>query len=139
FPIEDNAGSGAGFCTVLCIGPRWEGTTLTEFTLKLDLRKLVAGLIAVARCHRDALASLGAPARKNRLSALGLHPRTKTVRFGPVAPIRLECALGHGNSLVLLTRISAAKQTLSINDAGVKGQTHPVTMTRPSWYTCSLT
>jgi uncharacterized membrane protein YfcA len=99
----------------------------------------MTGLIAIARCHRDALASLGAPARKNRLSALGLHPRAKTVRLGPVAPIRLECALGHGNSLVLLTRISAAKQTLSINDAGVKGQTHPVTMTRPSWYTCSLT
>src|SRR3982074_766135 len=87
----------------------------------MDWRGLVAALIAVAGRDRDALTSLGAAAGKNRLSALRLHSRPKTVRLGPAAPGGRKCALRHGNP-VLLVRMSAVRQTLSICEAGVFGQ-----------------
>ena len=87
----------------------------------MDWRGLVAALIAVARRDRNALASFGAATGKNRLSALRLHPRPKTVRLGPAAPVGLKCALRHGNP-VLLVRMSAVRQTSSICEAGVFGQ-----------------
>ena len=54
-------------------------------------------LLTETGLHRHPLAALGAPARDHRLAALGLHPRTKSVRLRAVTPVRLECALGHEN------------------------------------------
>jgi hypothetical protein len=116
-----DTGFGAVVGTVFRTESRREGTTLTEFTRQLVLRKLllrklvlrkqglrkmdwrglVAALIAVARRDRNALASLGAATGKNRLSALRFHPRPKTVRLGPAAPVGLKCALRHGNPVLL--------------------------------------
>src|SRR5882724_1928232 len=87
----------------------------------MERAALIAALIAVAGRDRDALPSLGAAARKNRLPALRLHPRPKTVSLGPAPPVGLKCALRHGNP-VLLVRMSAVRQTLSICEAGVFGQ-----------------
>lgn len=78
-------------------------------------------LLAEARFHRDAFASLGAPAREHRCSALCLHPRTKTVLFRTLTPVRLKCALGHEKSLLLVGSM-ALGQTKSINDAGQRGK-----------------
>src|SRR5437868_12497260 len=52
-------------------------------------------LASEAGLHRDALATLGAPAREHRLSGLGFHPAAKSVCFGPAAPVGLERALRH--------------------------------------------
>ena len=72
-------------------------------------------LLAEARFHRDALASLGAPAREHCCSALGLHPRSKAVLLRTLTPVRLKCALGHEKSLLLVSSM-AYGQTKSINE-----------------------
>ena len=78
-------------------------------------------LLAEARFHRDALASLGAPAREHCCSALGLHPRSKAVLFRTLTPVRLKCALGHEKSLLLVSSM-AYGQTKSINEAEQGGK-----------------
>src|SRR5882724_4632165 len=90
----------------------------------MERAALIAALIAVAGRDRDALPPLGAAARKNRLSALRLHPSPKSVSLGPAPPVGLKCALRHGNP-VLLVRMSAVRQTLSICEAGVWEQQDP--------------
>ena len=45
--------------------------------------------------HRDPLASLGAAARQNLLAAPGLHARAESVLLRSLAPVGLECTLGH--------------------------------------------
>lgn len=57
-----------------------------------------ARLVAVARADRDTLTALGAPARKDRGTALGLHAGAKAVRLGTAAAVRLKCALRHGKT-----------------------------------------
>jgi len=52
-------------------------------------------LLAEAGFHRDPLTPLGAAAGKHLLAALGLHARAKAVRLRSLAPVRLECTLGH--------------------------------------------
>ncbi len=52
-------------------------------------------LIAVSGANRDALTSLGAPARQYGLAAFGLHALPKPVHFGTVAAIGLECPFRH--------------------------------------------
>jgi hypothetical protein len=53
------------------------------------------GLIAETWFHRDPFAPLGAPAGNNLLAALGLHALAKSVNFRSLAPVGLECTLGH--------------------------------------------
>jgi|SRR5579864_6112095 len=53
------------------------------------------GLFAETWFHRDPLAPLGATAGKYFLAALGLHARAKSVLLGSLAPVGLECTLGH--------------------------------------------
>jgi len=65
-------------------------------------------LLAKAGLYGDALAPLGAAARQDGLSTLGLHARPESVRLRPVTPIRLECALGH-EKLLLLDSIKCLK------------------------------
>jgi hypothetical protein len=52
-------------------------------------------LFAETWFHRDPLAPLGAAAGKNLLAALGLHARAKSVLLRSLAPVGLECTLGH--------------------------------------------
>src|ERR1700681_2022848 len=63
-------------------------------------------LLTEAGLHRHPLAALGAPARNHRAAGLGLHPRTKSVRLRAVTTVGLECALGHGKSLLLMNSVS---------------------------------
>jgi len=58
-------------------------------------------LLAIARLDGNALASLGATARKYRGSALGLHAAAESVLLGTFAAVGLECALGHGKTALL--------------------------------------
>ena len=60
-----------------------------------DMRRQDAALLPESGLHRDTLATLGAPAREHRLSALGFHPATKSVRLGAATPVGLERALRH--------------------------------------------
>ena len=64
-------------------------------------------LLTEAGFYRHPLASLGAPARDHRLAALGFHPGTKSVRLRAVTSVRLECALGHETSLLLIQLVGA--------------------------------
>ena len=52
-------------------------------------------LVAETWFHRDPLAPLGAAAGNHLLAALGLHARAKAVLLGSLAPVGLECTLGH--------------------------------------------
>jgi hypothetical protein len=58
-------------------------------------------LLAETGLYRDALASLGAPARNHRASALGLHTRAKSVRLRAAATVGLECTLRHYETALL--------------------------------------
>src|ERR1700680_1793704 len=66
-------------------------------------------LLTEAGLYRHPLAALGAPPRNHRAAGLGLHPRKKPVRLRAVTTVRLECALGHGKSLLLMDWISLNK------------------------------
>ncbi len=61
-------------------------------------------LVAITRRNRDALASLGATARKHGLAALGLHTLPEAVHFGAFAAIGLKCALGHAETALLVDK-----------------------------------
>jgi hypothetical protein len=74
-----------------------------------------AKLFTESGLHRNPLAALGAPPRNHRPTTLGLHAGAKAVRLRPLTPVRLECALGHEKSLLLI-RIIALGQTKSINE-----------------------
>jgi hypothetical protein len=54
-----------------------------------------AGLVAETWFYRDPFAPLGAPAGNNLLAALGLHALAKSMNFRSLAPVGLECTLGH--------------------------------------------
>jgi hypothetical protein len=53
------------------------------------------GLFAETWFHRDPLAPLGATAGNYLLAALGLHAHAKSVCLRSLAPVGLECTLGH--------------------------------------------
>ena len=57
-------------------------------------------LVAVACAHRHALAALGATARQDGGSALGLHAAAEAMGLRAAAAIRLKCALRHGSALL---------------------------------------
>jgi hypothetical protein len=78
-------------------------------------------LLTEAGLHRDALAALGPPARDHRLAAFGFHTSTKAVRLRAMTPVRLECALGHETSLLLIEPV-ALGQEKSINDTARTGK-----------------
>jgi hypothetical protein len=78
-------------------------------------RREIEVLLAEAGLHRDPLATLRAPARQHRGSALGLHARSESVLLRALTPVRLESALGHEKWLLLI-RSLAFRQTTSIND-----------------------
>jgi hypothetical protein len=69
-----------------------------------------ARLVAISGADGDALASLGATARQNRLAALGFHALPESVHLGTAAAIGLECPLRHLTSLLLLEKISMHKE-----------------------------
>ena len=52
-------------------------------------------LLAEAGLHGDPLPSFCAAAGKHLLAALGLHARAKTMLLNSLAPVGLECTLGH--------------------------------------------
>jgi hypothetical protein len=52
-------------------------------------------LIAVTGANGDALASLCAAARQYGLAAFGLHALPKSMHFGSVAAVGLECPFRH--------------------------------------------
>jgi hypothetical protein len=52
-------------------------------------------LLAEAGLYGDALPSFGAAAGKHLLAPLGLHARAKTMLLNSLAPVGLECTLGH--------------------------------------------
>src|ERR1019366_549535 len=72
------------------------------------------GLFAESWFHRDPLAPLGATAGNNFLAALGLHAHAKSVCLRSLAPVGLECTLGHEKYLLLI-RSTVLGQTVSIN------------------------
>ena len=78
-------------------------------------RREIEVSLAEAGLHRDPLATLRAPARQHRGSALGLHARSESVLLRALTPVRLESALGHEKWLLLI-RSMASRQTMSIND-----------------------
>jgi hypothetical protein len=71
-------------------------------------------LFAETWFHRDPFAPLGAPAGNYLLAALGLHARAKSVCLRSLAPVGLECTLGHEKYLLLI-RSTVLGQTTSIN------------------------
>jgi hypothetical protein len=73
-------------------------------------------LFAESWFYGDPLAPLGATAGKNFLAALGLHARAKSVLLGSLAPVGLECTLGH-EKWTLLIWSTVLRQTMSINEA----------------------
>ena len=52
-------------------------------------------LLAEAGFYGDPFPSLGAAAGNHLFAALGLHARAKTMLLASLAPVRLECTLGH--------------------------------------------
>src|SRR5215471_2760465 len=70
------------------------------FVWFLKDKERAGGLVAVSCAHRNTLAALGAAARQNCSSALGLHAAAKTVGLRAAAAIRLKCALRHGSALL---------------------------------------
>jgi hypothetical protein len=52
-------------------------------------------LIAEAGFHRDPFAPFSAAAGQYLLAALGLHARAKSMCLDSLAPVGLECTLGH--------------------------------------------
>jgi hypothetical protein len=52
-------------------------------------------LLAETWFHRDPLTPLSAAAGNHLFAALGLHARAKAVLLGSLAPVGLECTLGH--------------------------------------------
>ena len=52
-------------------------------------------LLAEAGFYGDPLPSFSAAAGKHLLAALGLHARAKTMLLNSLAPVGLECTLGH--------------------------------------------
>src|SRR5579872_6851379 len=99
-------------------------TQIPDRFVTADARCLLraTGLFAETWLHRNPLAPLGAAARQNLLAALGLHARAKSVLLGSLAPIRLECTLGH-EKYRLLIRSTVLGQTVSINHAPLSHQT----------------
>ena len=83
----------------------------------------VTGLFAETWFHRDPFAPLGAPAGNYLLAALGLHARAKSVCLRSLAPVGLECTLGH-EKYWLLIRSTVLGQTVSINHFRHYLQTH---------------
>src|SRR5450432_4837587 len=79
-----------------------------------DTQARVTGLIAETWFYRDPFAPLGAPAGNYLLAALGLHARAKSVCLRSLAPVGLECTLGHEKYLLLI-RSTVLGQTVSIN------------------------
>jgi hypothetical protein len=57
-------------------------------------------LVAVSCADGNAVTALGAAARQNSGSALGLHAAAKTMGLRAAATIRLKCALRHGSALL---------------------------------------
>ncbi len=79
-----------------------------------DARVHATGLFAESWFHRDPFAPLGAPAGNYLLAALGLHARAKSVCLRSLAPVGLECTLGHEKYLLLI-RSTVLGQAISIN------------------------
>jgi hypothetical protein len=67
-------------------------------------------LIAVAGANRDALASLGAPARQYGLAAFGLHTLPESMHFGTVAAVGLECPFWHVTDCSCFQEMSMSKR-----------------------------
>ncbi len=59
-------------------------------------------LVAIPGADGDALAADRTATAQYGCAALGLHPRTKTVRLNALAAVRLKCALWHENALLFL-------------------------------------
>ena len=72
-------------------------------------------LLAEAGLHGNPLASLGAAAGNHLLAALGHHAREKAMLFDSLAPVGLECTLGHERYL-LLTLVNASVNGVKAND-----------------------
>ena len=88
-----------------------------------------AGLFSESWFYRDPFAPLSAPAGNYLLAALGLHALAKSVNFRSLAPVGLECTLGH-EKYVLLIRSTVLGQTVSINHKGAQRQTSSSTFPR---------
>ena len=57
-------------------------------------------LVAITGADGDALAALGAAARKDGCSALRFHTGAEAVNLRTAAAIRLKCALRHETALL---------------------------------------
>ena len=53
-------------------------------------------LVAMPGADRNTFAAGGAAAAQYRCATIGLHARAEAVRLDALAPVGLECALGHG-------------------------------------------
>ena len=95
------------------------------------------GLIAESWFYRDPFAPLGAPAGNYFLAALGLHALAKSVCLRSLAPVGLECTLGH-EKYVLLIRSTVLGQTISINHPRHYLQTAPLPISAQSDFLCDL-
>lgn len=71
-----------------------------------------ASLIAIAGADSNALAALGAAARKHGSSCLGFHPREESMGLRPVTAVRLKCALRHDTALLILLKNFCLKASL---------------------------
>jgi len=85
-------------------------------------------LLAEARLHRDALASLGATPRNHRASALGFHTRPKSVRLRAATTVGLECALRHYETALLTD-----KKLNETNHKYIGCRPHTATRQRFGW------
>jgi hypothetical protein len=91
-----------------------ERRSKAEQRVYADIQARITGLIAETWFYRDPFAPLGAPAGNYLLAALGLHALAKSVCLRSLAPVGLECTLGHEKYLLLI-RLTVFGQTMSIN------------------------
>jgi hypothetical protein len=81
--------------TLVFLCDSWEADKIVCPRLGISRMLIRENLFAKTWFHGDPLAPLGATAGKNFLAALGLHARAKSVLLRSLAPVGLECTLGH--------------------------------------------
>ena len=81
---------------------RRKGVCRTRDDLLAELADvIITAAVAMSGADRHSLATGGAAAAEHGYAGLGLHTRPKPVCFHAVAAVRLKCAFGHSNPLLI--------------------------------------